>query len=163
MVLEVLYRIMFLARHYIPFLGGMYASVTQAGRISVIEKFESSLIWKSTSKCIEYRFQKFVIVNFGSKNFRTRPKGPKEIDGFTILPFMRFEPSDRCIFIGVPSWVFLSSQNLEIWLLKPMCLGYPPGNRKNFLSIIGTFSIYSDRARRADHEKIFSMVYEIVR
>ncbi len=52
-------------------LGGLSTCGWQLGRISVINYFESSLIWKSTSNCVESRWKKFVILNFGIKSFST--------------------------------------------------------------------------------------------
>jgi hypothetical protein len=45
--------------------------IRQSGRIRMIDNLESILMRKSISKCIESRFQKFVILNFGRKPFLT--------------------------------------------------------------------------------------------
>ena len=45
--------------------------IRQVGRISALEYFRSSLIWKSRSKCVKWRFQKFVGLNFSRQIFST--------------------------------------------------------------------------------------------
>lgn len=65
MVSVVFYQIIFLGRLHIPSLG---TYKRQVGRISAIENFQSSLIWKSTSECTEPRLKKFGILNFSVEN-----------------------------------------------------------------------------------------------
>jgi hypothetical protein len=46
-------------------------SVYGLSQISALELIETSLIWKSNSKCIESRFQNFVELSFSAENFST--------------------------------------------------------------------------------------------
>ena len=69
MVLKVLYHLIFYDQYYVPFSESMTTWIKQFSPISGVYKPESSLVWNSTSECIEFRFQKFVILNFGTQNF----------------------------------------------------------------------------------------------
>ena len=64
MVLKVSYRWIIYASYCIPFLEMVFQKKIQVGRISAVEYIENSLIWKSSSSCVEWRFQKFVQMNF---------------------------------------------------------------------------------------------------
>ena len=74
MVLKVSYHLKFLGWYHIPFSESMSAYIGQVGQISVIDQLENSFIWKSTSNCIERRFQNFVILKFGSKHFLNKTR-----------------------------------------------------------------------------------------
>ena len=87
---------------------------------------------------------------------------------FTIFHFTKFVSDFICILIRVLPWAFLQGQNIKIWLFIFLCLGYPSGIEKNFLSV--SLISYSDfnRTRRADHEyhifiKIWSSNKKIIK
>ncbi len=52
-----------------PILTGRIRYVGQVSQISALECFQTIVIRKSKSECVDYRFQNFVEWNFVSKNF----------------------------------------------------------------------------------------------
>ena len=76
----------------------------------------------------------------------------RRIGGFLIFRPKRSGPDFLWVLIRALCWVFLRGQNFEIPLFDFLCLGYPPGVKKQFLSFIFLSYIYFNRTHCADYE-----------
>ena len=76
----------------------------------------------------------------------------RRIGGFPIFRPKISGPDFICVLIRALRWVFLRGQNFKIPLFSFLCLGYPPGMKKKFLSFIFLSYIYFNRTHCADYE-----------
>ncbi len=58
----------------VKFAENMIPWIREVSRISAVDEYGTSLIWKSISKSIEYRFQRFVGLHFGTQNILNKTK-----------------------------------------------------------------------------------------